>query len=491
MNKSINYKIFDDINSFNNYNEVSNDKGLIASVMFNNNFTDYTIRVPYEYSVDPDVIPIENYYKSRNKNVNEKGIFFFSEDLLKSNMRNVLFHARSWEKYITTVAGKYLYIFSPVQTMVNQAILQTKTNKEIDIEIRVGKLSKSKALIDMFDEEGDMKKLHLKTLIYPLLFILQSMNIMISIIHEKEKGQEQGLLAIGVHPSTLWLSWEMFYLVLILFISLTTAVIEINSLFSSINVLLGFLFIFIYSISCFGISIILTKIFKKTKPAIFVFSLLFITLIFIGEYIYKLENQYPIILKLICILFSPIDLSVGLNKLIEDKTLGKSSGGFIIYFFLLLCSVLLYYLVIFGIEFFSFKFSNLFKRKSDFSESSYYEEDIQEDPTNCGKPLIEVKNIFKLYKKRNNHKLFNFSSSEKDSVKVLKGISFNIYNNEIFGILGHNAAGKSTLIKIMTSLLNADHGNVYYDGLELVSNVNKIRKNIGNYFILFIFYFNI
>ncbi|ORX87323.1 ABC transporter-like protein, partial [Anaeromyces robustus] len=61
----------------------------------------------------------------------------------------------------------------------------------------------------------------------------------------------------------------------------------------------------------------------------------------------------------------------------------------------------------------------------------------------------------------------------------LNGVSFNVYNNEIFGILGHNGAGKSTLIKIMTGLIKPDHGKVYYEGLELTSNINRIRKNIG------------
>jgi len=225
----------------------------------------------------------------------------------------------------------------------------------------------------------------------------------------------------------------------------------------------------------------MTKVIKTKKPAIFVMSILYIILIFIGEDIYKSIRAYPVLLKVVCVIFSPFNVFVMLGRFIQKDIFIKESipydTKFYTNFILLICSALLYHLVVIVVEFFSFRVSNLSKRKADFTETSYYEEDIEEDPKNYGDPLIQVKNIFKVYKKRGNHGLLNLFSNE--NVSVLKNVSFNIYNNEIFAILGHNAAGKSTLIKIMTSLLNADHGNVYYKGLDLVSNVNLIRKNIG------------
>ena len=80
--------------------------------------------------------------------------------------------------------------------------------------------------------------------------------------------------------------------------------------------------------------------------------------------------------------------------------------------------------------------------------------------------LLEVKNLDKSF----------------DNKEVLKNINFSISTGKIIGLLGKNGAGKSTLIKIMTGLIKPDHGKVYYEGLELTSNINRIRKNIGNYF---------
>ncbi|OUM62746.1 hypothetical protein PIROE2DRAFT_43972 [Piromyces sp. E2] len=156
------------------------------------------------------------------------------------------------------------------------------------------------------------------------------------------------------------------------------------------------------------------------------------------------------------------------------KSAQSSNNDYFIYFILLISSVVFYHIIIICIEFFSFKISAKFKGKGDYSPIKLYENDVEEDPSNCGKPLVEVKNIFKTYKSKSNSKLGNIFSRER--VSVLKDVSFNVYNNEIFGILGHNGAGKSTLIKIMTGLLKSDHGNIYYEGTELFSNLNKIKK---------------
>ncbi len=299
------------------------------------------------------------------------------------------------------------------------------------------------------------------------------------------------MLVICVHLSTIGLSWEVVCLPFNLFVSITTALLDMNNLFKSVNFGLGFLLFFVFGIANYGFSVLMTKFIKKKKPATFVLFIFYIIVFFVSEDIYKFIQSYPVLLKIICVLFSPFNMFVILGRLFQKNMFMEKSipydSKFYIQFILLICSVLLYHLIIFITEFFSFKVSNLSKRKTDFTETNYHEEDIEEDPKNYGEPLIQVKNIFKVYKKRSNNGLHNLFSNE--NVSVLNNISFNIYNNEIFAILGHNAAGKSTLIKIMTSLLNADHGHVYYKGLDLVSNVSSIRKQIGNCFSLFIFFF--
>ena len=64
-------------------------------------------------------------------------------------------------------------------------------------------------------------------------------------------------------------------------------------------------------------------------------------------------------------------------------------------------------------------------------------------------------------------------------VDALRGISFDVDEGEIFGIIGPDGAGKTTLFRILTSLLLADGGTASVDGLDVVKDYKEIRKRIG------------
>ena len=71
---------------------------------------------------------------------------------------------------------------------------------------------------------------------------------------------------------------------------------------------------------------------------------------------------------------------------------------------------------------------------------------------------LEIKNISKTYK--------------KGTVKALDDFSVTLTPG-VYGLLGPNGAGKSTLMNIITDNLNADSGEVLYDG----ENIKKLGKD--------------
>lgn len=76
---------------------------------------------------------------------------------------------------------------------------------------------------------------------------------------------------------------------------------------------------------------------------------------------------------------------------------------------------------------------------------------------------ISVKNINKSYK---NH-------------QALKDISFEVPKGEIFGLIGPDGSGKTTLFRILTTLLLANSGEAYVDGFDVVKDYKKIRNVVG------------
>ncbi len=65
------------------------------------------------------------------------------------------------------------------------------------------------------------------------------------------------------------------------------------------------------------------------------------------------------------------------------------------------------------------------------------------------------------------------------AVEALKGISFEVKEGEIFGLIGPDGAGKTTLFRILTTLLLADSGKATVDGDDVVKGYKSIRRKVG------------
>jgi ABC-2 type transport system ATP-binding protein len=74
----------------------------------------------------------------------------------------------------------------------------------------------------------------------------------------------------------------------------------------------------------------------------------------------------------------------------------------------------------------------------------------------------------------NIHKTYN-----KGTVTAVKDITFTVNRGEIFGLIGPDGAGKTTLFRILTTLLLADSGTATVNGFDVVKEYTKIRDCVG------------
>ena len=79
---------------------------------------------------------------------------------------------------------------------------------------------------------------------------------------------------------------------------------------------------------------------------------------------------------------------------------------------------------------------------------------------------VEINNIIKTYGK-------------KKEVTALSDISFTVPQGELVGIIGPDGAGKTSLFRILTTLLLADSGTATVDGFDVLKNYKEIRKRVG------------
>ena len=70
-------------------------------------------------------------------------------------------------------------------------------------------------------------------------------------------------------------------------------------------------------------------------------------------------------------------------------------------------------------------------------------------------------------------------SKSFETLKAVDDISFDVNRGEIFGFLGPNGAGKTTTISMIAGLLKPDSGKILVDGMNLASDIQKIKKIMG------------
>lgn len=72
----------------------------------------------------------------------------------------------------------------------------------------------------------------------------------------------------------------------------------------------------------------------------------------------------------------------------------------------------------------------------------------------------------------------NLSKAYGD-VQAVQNVSFRVNEGEIFGLIGPDGAGKTTIIRILVSLLTSDSGQVRFQGKDVSQNPAFVRANIG------------
>ena len=82
-------------------------------------------------------------------------------------------------------------------------------------------------------------------------------------------------------------------------------------------------------------------------------------------------------------------------------------------------------------------------------------------------PSIQATHIIKSYK------------AGKQQTSALRDVSFAVEKGELFGLIGPDGAGKTSLIRILATLLLPDSGKAQVEGYDVVKDYKKIRQLLG------------
>lgn len=75
--------------------------------------------------------------------------------------------------------------------------------------------------------------------------------------------------------------------------------------------------------------------------------------------------------------------------------------------------------------------------------------------------------------------IINHISKSYAGLEALKDVSFEVAKGELFGLIGPDGAGKTTLFKILTTLIRPDTGEATVEGMDIIEDYRKIRTIVG------------
>ncbi|XP_054570377.1 phospholipid-transporting ATPase ABCA3-like [Eptesicus fuscus] len=340
-------------------------------------------------------------------------------------------------------------------------------------------------------------------LVILFIFIVNYLTIIQSVVWEKENRLKEYQLMIGLSNWMLWAAYFFTFLTLyMVIISLTCLLFYVKMepvpIIQYSDPSLVFVFLLCFAISTILFSFMVSTFFNKAHLAISLGGFIYIISYFPAPRISSSYAQMTLTQKLAFFLSSNVAMALGTKYLVRaeiDKVGIKWSNIFspntvenFVFAYILgifLLDAVLYGLVAWYIEavfpgeygvpkpwnFFllhSYWFGEKPKKTNETKqfyekiETKYFEV----EPTDLVAG-IQLQRLCKEFRVQNTTKI------------AVKDLSLNLYEGQITVLLGHNGAGKSTTLSILSGLYPATSGEAYVNGYAISKQMVQIRKSLG------------
>jgi ATP-binding cassette subfamily A (ABC1) protein 3 len=115
-----------------------------------------------------------------------------------------------------------------------------------------------------------------------LMYILPVYRLISNIVSEKETKARESMKMMGLSDFSYWLSWFVYYFLIVLIISIASTIILSANVFKYSNKGIIFLYFFIYGLSLFGLCILIQAFFSRARVAAITGTLIYFGTSFIN-----------------------------------------------------------------------------------------------------------------------------------------------------------------------------------------------------------------
>jgi ABC-type Na+ transport system ATPase subunit NatA len=344
---------------------------------------------------------------------------------------------------------------------------------------------------------------------YMLAFLYPFSRMIRNLVLEKEMKIKEGMKIMGLSGTVYAMSWLITLGVQLLIMCLLILLTVRGSVFEFSDDLPVFLYFFIFSLSVINLAFLLATFFSHSKTAAIMGTLLFFATYF--PFYAVTDPALNPFWKILTSLFSPTAFALGAGVLADLETgqIGINAGSmftvvgnytFFNCLFMLSLDTILYGLL-------ASYFDKILPTEYGTQLPWYYpitsvrdlfcgapspsgsdaEEPLLNDlsfvGTNVGAKEEPVSadlssqiNEDRSLSIRNLRKVFQTTGEDRVAVDKL---NLDLYEGQITVLLGHNGAGKSTTISMLTGLINATSGDAIVKGKRITESMPEIRNSMG------------
>ena len=518
-NEQINFKHFKNVKDLFSYIENNNneDDEICFGISYQKNIDKETNKVKYLFKLHYPASPYSKGSLIPSTNIDNLDPFRSQPDF------------SSYEKYIE---GGFL----SVQKLLYDYVLKKETNNpNAEIKYRLLPQKYEKYLYNIIDE-------YLNILLGFFVLIAYAFPLSINIyrlIKEKESKAKEIMKIMGLNELNYFLPYFIIYFIINLIYSIFNSLI-ISSSFDYIKTKYLFTFFFLFGLVIYSMVFFFQSFLEKTAISI-IFCLIIYSIQFFLALILQ-ENAIRRGVKILFgILFPPITMQLGINTFCKFQSNYKHMEENVDLKYNRFCISDMY--IIFVANFFLYMFlgfylQNVLPQKYGMNQPFYFlftksywgfgEKNeksninnidfgknieiipVKNPNNNYGNDIIDTKTSLNnekgsIWRKttipnelNNNHFLETNGNNNIDHINndilrirniiklfgdklVLDNLSFDLYRNEIFVLLGHNGAGKTVLLNILTGLIKANSGSIIYNSENILSpkGLDFFRKIIG------------
>nr|CAH7744096.1 unnamed protein product [Callosobruchus chinensis] len=332
-------------------------------------------------------------------------------------------------------------------------------------------------------------------------FIFLCPAVLKRVVEEKYTGTKELMKMVGMKSWMLWLGWFIYGIIPMLFAVVVIVILMKVRMFDTEyppiefmdgSLLFGFLILYCMAaiVFCFAIS----SFFSKPMVAMVTGMLIWILSYFIPKYALNLDTgkQIPWSMSILLNLLPNMALHFGYSIIAsyEERELGVQwnniytpSGGskdditMNNVFVMLIVDVVFYMLFTCYMDHinpgkYGVRKSFLFPIKALFKFLR------RDNNVEVGAATVHLQNVEEGHGYKKGIEIINLCKRYSSKVAV-DNLSMDIYQNQITVLLGHNGAGKSTTMSVITGMIEATSGVVKVNGMNIKGNMDEIRKTLG------------